>query len=86
MSTLESAEEPLEVPAPSLTSTLPPLPRAPRHSLLVRVSHWVTALCFVALLLTGAELVISHPRFYWGETGNVLTEPWSGSHGSGRQP
>src|ERR1035438_6086896 len=23
--------------------------------------------------VTGIEIVISHPRFYWGETGNVLT-------------
>jgi thiosulfate reductase cytochrome b subunit len=30
-------------------------------------------LCFFALLVSGAELVISHPRFYWGETGNDLT-------------
>jgi len=29
----------------------------------------------VALLITGAEIVISHPRFYWGETGNVNTHP-----------
>jgi thiosulfate reductase cytochrome b subunit len=29
--------------------------------------------CFFALLVSGAELVISHPRFYWGETGNILT-------------
>jgi len=32
-------------------------------------------LCFFALLVSGAELVISHPRFYWGETGNDLTRP-----------
>ena len=44
-----------------------------RHSILVRVTHWITALCFLALLVSGAEIVISHPRFYWGETGNVLT-------------
>ncbi len=44
-----------------------------RHSLLVRVTHWVTAICFIALLVSGAELVISHPRFYWGEDGNSLT-------------
>jgi len=25
------------------------------------------------LLVTGGEIVISHPRFYWGETGNDLT-------------
>jgi thiosulfate reductase cytochrome b subunit len=46
-----------------------------RHSALVRVTHWVTTLCFVALLVSGIEILISHPRFYWGETGNVLTTP-----------
>ncbi len=45
----------------------------PRHSLLVRITHWLSAMCFLALLVTGAEIVISHPRFYWGETGNVNT-------------
>jgi thiosulfate reductase cytochrome b subunit len=45
----------------------------PRHSALVRITHWITTLCFFALLVTGVEIVISHPRFYWGETGNVLT-------------
>jgi len=48
---------------------------APRHAALVRVTHWVTVIAFLALLITGAELVISHPRFYWGETGNSLTTP-----------
>jgi thiosulfate reductase cytochrome b subunit len=33
----------------------------------------MTTLCFFALLVSGIEIVISHPRFYWGETGNVLT-------------
>jgi thiosulfate reductase cytochrome b subunit len=46
-----------------------------RHSALVRITHWITTLCFIALLVTGFELVISHPRFYWGETGNILTTP-----------
>src|SRR5271154_3150251 len=46
-----------------------------RHSALVRVTHWITTLCFFALLVSGINLVISHPRFYWGETGNVLTTP-----------
>ncbi len=44
-----------------------------RHYAFVRVTHWITALAFVALLVTGAEILISHPRFYWGETGNVNT-------------
>jgi thiosulfate reductase cytochrome b subunit len=46
-----------------------------RHSALVRVTHWLTFISFVALLVTGAELVISHPRFYCGETGNVNMKP-----------
>ena len=48
---------------------------AARHGALVRVTHWLTFISFVALLVTGAELVISHPRFYWGETGNVNMKP-----------
>ena len=46
-----------------------------RHSALVRVTHWITTFCFLALLVSGGEIAISHPRFYWGETGNVLTPP-----------
>jgi len=45
----------------------------PRHPALVRVTHWLIAVSFLALLVTGIEILISHPRFYWGETGNVNT-------------
>ena len=51
-----------------------------RHSGLVRVTHWVTTLAFFALLLSGGEIVLSHPRFYWGETGNVNMRPWLNLH------
>jgi len=44
---------------------------AARHSALVRVTHWITAVCFLLLLVSGVEILISHPRFYWGETGNA---------------
>ena len=43
--------------------------------MLVRVTHWITVISFVALLVTGVEILISHPRFYWGEVGNSLTRP-----------
>jgi Ni/Fe-hydrogenase b-type cytochrome subunit len=46
-----------------------------RHSALVRVTHWLTVVAFLALLVTGLEIVVSHPRFYWGETGNVNMKP-----------
>lgn len=47
----------------------------PRHTALVRVTHWITVLSFLALLVTGVEILISHPRFYWGETGNSAVPP-----------
>ena len=51
-----------------------------RHSALVRVTHWVTTVAFLALLVSGGEIVLSHPRFYWGETGNVNMRPWLNLH------
>jgi thiosulfate reductase cytochrome b subunit len=59
-------EEPGSLPALCSASTS-------RHSALVRATHWITALSFLALLVSGIEILISHPRFYWGENGNVLT-------------
>jgi len=50
-------------------------PENPRHRAVVRVTHWITVIAFFALLISGAEIVISHPRFYWGEVGNALTRP-----------
>ncbi len=46
---------------------------APRHARFVRITHWLTTIAVFALLLSGVELVLSHPRFYWGEVGNVNT-------------
>ena len=53
---------------------MPDSPRQ-RHSFLVRVTHWLVTFSFLALLVTGLEIVVSHPRFYWGEVGNVNTPP-----------
>jgi thiosulfate reductase cytochrome b subunit len=61
--------------APTSGSVAPAAKFISRHSAVVRVTHWITAVCFLALLVTGVEILISHPRFYWGETGNVLTPP-----------
>ncbi|HEY3439488.1 MAG TPA: cytochrome b/b6 domain-containing protein [Paludibaculum sp.] len=60
---------------PNLAAAAPTATVVPRHSAVVRVTHWITALCFLALLVSGVEIVVSHPRFYWGETGNVTTPP-----------
>ena len=70
-----SGSVPLEAYVPSSPSAAAGANVAARHSALVRVTHWIITLCFLALLVSGIEILISHPRFYWGETGNVLTKP-----------
>jgi len=46
---------------------------SPRHSVLVRVTHWIHTLSFLTLLLSGIAILLAHPRLYWGETGAVGT-------------
>lgn len=44
-----------------------------RHRRWVKASHWIATLSFFALAVTGFEMIMVHPRFYWGEAGNDLT-------------
>ena len=44
-----------------------------RHSLWVRVTHWFGTVAFLLLVITGFEILMVHPRLYWGEVGNDLT-------------
>jgi len=43
------------------------------HKRWVKGSHWIITLSFFALVFTGIEMTMVHPRFYWGEVGNDLT-------------
>jgi len=45
----------------------------PRHSRLVRITHWITTLSFCGLLVSGIAILVAHPRLYWGETGSLET-------------
>jgi len=75
-SIIPAEDEPCLCYAPLVPVTaMPAKIEAPRHSVVVRVTHWITVAAFFALLITGGEIVISHPRFYWGEVGNVNTAP-----------
>ena len=46
---------------------------AARHSAVVRITHWVNVVSFAGLVVSGIAILISHPRLYWGETGNWET-------------
>ena len=38
-----------------------------RHSLVVRVTHWVNVLCMLVLLMSGLQIFNAHPALYLGE-------------------
>src|SRR6266581_7339744 len=42
---------------------------APRHSPVVRITHWITVASFFCLVISGVAILLAHPRLYWGETG-----------------
>jgi thiosulfate reductase cytochrome b subunit len=48
----------------------------PRHSALVRITHWINVFCFSLLLMTGAQIFNAHPRLYWGEYGADNDHAW----------
>lgn len=47
-----------------------------RHPLLVRLTHWLNALCLLVLLLSGLQILNAHPAFYWGEVAR-FAQPWA---------
>jgi thiosulfate reductase cytochrome b subunit len=40
-----------------------------RHTLAVRLTHWINVLCLTLLLLSGLQLFNVHPALYWGNYG-----------------
>lgn len=47
-----------------------------RHSRIVRIAHWVNALCFLLLLMSGLQIFNAHPALYWGQSGANYDTPW----------
>jgi thiosulfate reductase cytochrome b subunit len=40
-----------------------------RHSVVVRLTHWINVLCLTLLLMSGLRLFNYHPALYWGNSG-----------------
>ena len=53
-----------------------------RHRALVRLTHWINALCILFLLGTGLNIFNAHPRLYWGPMARDADQPFF-SHGRG---
>src|SRR3954468_644332 len=43
-----------------------------RHAGWVRISHWIAAASLLTLAFSGSEILMVHPRLYWGDAGNDL--------------
>lgn len=37
-----------------------------RHTIPVRIAHWVAVLCFAILFMSGLQIFNAHPALYWG--------------------
>ncbi|HWJ73085.1 MAG TPA: cytochrome b/b6 domain-containing protein [Kaistia sp.] len=56
----------------SFLSVTPQPPRrvlVKRHSLAVRLTHWINVLCLSFLLMSGLQIFNAHPELYWGQFG-----------------
>ncbi|WP_240493576.1 cytochrome b/b6 domain-containing protein [Pandoraea sp. ISTKB] len=47
----------------------PPRQFIRRHSVIVRITHWLNVICLSVLLLSGLQIFNAHPRLYWGKFG-----------------
>src|SRR5262245_27033703 len=39
-----------------------------RHSLAIRILHWVNAVVLLTLLMSGLQIFNAHPALYWGQS------------------
>jgi thiosulfate reductase cytochrome b subunit len=66
-----------EMPATALPRPeAAPRQLVPRHSGIVRITHWINVFCFSLLLMTGAQIFNAHPRLYWGQYGADADHAW----------
>jgi thiosulfate reductase cytochrome b subunit len=47
-----------------------------RHTLVVRLTHWINVLTVSLLLMSGLNILNAHPRLYWGSFGADFDTPW----------
>ncbi|MGH7010007.1 MAG: cytochrome b/b6 domain-containing protein [Caulobacteraceae bacterium] len=47
-----------------------------RHSLMVRITHWLNFVFLALLLMSGLQIFNAHARLYWGRAGADADRPW----------
>ena len=65
-------DTPVSARAPEIAATTASKPAREviyRHTLAVRLTHWMNLLCITLLLMSGLQIFNAHPRLYWGQYG-----------------
>ncbi len=47
-----------------------------RHSVLVRLTHWLNAVAIFVMIGSGLNIFNAHPHLYWGQKGSELDRPF----------
>jgi thiosulfate reductase cytochrome b subunit len=47
-----------------------------RHSVVVRITHWLNAAILLVMLMSGLQIFNAHPALYWGEK-SLFDTPWA---------
>ena len=47
-----------------------------RHTVLVRLTHWLNALAIVVMIGSGLNIFNAHPHLYWGQKGSEFDRPF----------
>jgi thiosulfate reductase cytochrome b subunit len=53
----------------------PPTILVKRHTLVVRITHWLNVLSLWLLLMSGLQIFNAHPNLYWGQDSS-FQHPW----------
>jgi thiosulfate reductase cytochrome b subunit len=70
---LQDTQGPADVAAaPPKEAAVPPTPvvgkeRVYRHTLPVRLGHWLNVVCLFILIMSGLQIFNAHPALYWGD-------------------
>ncbi len=47
-----------------------------RHTFIVRLTHWINAVCIFVLVGSGLNIFNAHPQLYWGQKGDEFDTPF----------
>jgi thiosulfate reductase cytochrome b subunit len=73
--TVSPAAEPAPEPALAAAPARPAREVIYRHSIIVRLTHWINVLAISLLVMSGAQIFNAHPRLYWGQYGADADKP-----------